>query len=87
MAISMGILSQIEFSLARDISYCHKLKENTLTFETTYFERLDIIDTDSDYYRRTRNKLSNYNVALIGLAETQEKLLLRLNEYLESELK
>ncbi len=84
LAVSIGVLSEVDFQLARDISFCYKLQQNILDFEETYFDYLDVDEEDRKrYYRRCKSKVSNFTNALKTLDEDQVELRKEVEKYIQ----
>lgn len=76
LAISMGVLSDVSFDLARDISFCFKLQSDLLEFEKAFFDYLEVKEENRlRYYKKARSKAVNYNNAIISLDQTQSQLI------------
>lgn len=84
LAISIGVLSNVDFTLARKISFCYKLQQNILDFEQAYFDYLEVKEDDrKTYYRTCRVKVSNFNNALKTLDQEQKNLQEEIEKYVE----
>ncbi len=84
LAISIGVLSDVEFQLARDISFCYKLQQNILGFEKTYFDYLEVKEENRrTYYNTCRTKVNNFMMALKTLDEEQIQLKEDVEKYIE----
>ncbi len=85
LAISMGVLSDIRFELARDISFCYKLQQNILGFEKAYFDYLEVEEEDREvYYTNSRTKVNNFIMALQTLDKEQAQLKETVEEYIST---